>query len=381
MVAGEDDAGGAADGNPASGLEGLGGLVDEEGAELHSFKQSRAGADEGAGDDAGLSEDVAADADGEFGLAALQSLQFLVAGCAAALVGPHLADGLAYGPELRIVGMGLEAPLIGEAQHLVVDARWIADAQHVDATVDELFANPVDGGVALCAHQHLALAHQHLVDGLHEGRCLARSWWSVHHFHVLGLQHFVDGLLLRGVEPGEAHRLERELSRRLVAVEEVAQVGQTVVLGMDDAVEGIEHHAVGGLVEEKLHADGIGRTLNVELMSLGNDHHHAVAVDIAHLGREGEIAYGAVLLHGEEHHGLAEFEVVGDVGVGGARHLNRHLVECVVGAAAHGEGKPRVATLHLAAHAHGLRLLSVGFLLHGVFHLEQGALLQQRLYR
>ena len=72
----------------------------------------------------------------------------------------------------------------------------------------------------------------------------------MHHFHVFGLQHLVDRFLLRGVEPRETHGGEGEPLGGLVAVEEVAQVGQPVVLGMDDTVEGIKHHPVGGLIEE-----------------------------------------------------------------------------------------------------------------------------------
>ena len=276
--------------------------------------------------------------------------------------------------------MGLEAALIGEAQHLVVHAGGVAYAQHIDAAVDQLLAYPVHGGVALCADHHLALAHQRLVDGFHESGGLAGAGRAMHHLHVLGLQHLVDGFLLCGVEPREAHGLEGERLGGLVAVEEVAQIGQPVVLGANHTVEGVEHHAVGGLVEEQLHAHGIGAALDVELVSLWHGHDHAVAVDIAHLGGEREVAQGFVLVHGEEHHGLAKLEVVLDVGVGGARHLQGHLVERIVGAAAHGEGKPRVATLHLAPHSHRLRLLAIGFLLRCVFHLEQRALLLQCLY-
>ena len=40
---------------------------------------------------------------------------------------PQVAYGFADAPQLRIVGMRLEAPLVGEAQHLVVHTRGIAD--------------------------------------------------------------------------------------------------------------------------------------------------------------------------------------------------------------------------------------------------------------
>ena len=38
--------------------------------------------------------------------------------------------------------MGLEATLVGEGEHLVIDAGRIADAQDIDATVYEFFGDP-----------------------------------------------------------------------------------------------------------------------------------------------------------------------------------------------------------------------------------------------
>ena len=52
-------------------------------------------------------------------------------------VGAQVANGFADGPQVRIVRVSLEASLIGKRQHLVVDAGGVANAQYIDATVDE----------------------------------------------------------------------------------------------------------------------------------------------------------------------------------------------------------------------------------------------------
>ena len=381
VVAGEDDAVGPADGYPTGGLERLRGLVDEERGKLLTFKQTVSRTHQGAGDDTRLAEELRIDAYLQFGSPRLQPLQFLVIVLAPPLVVlAQFAYGLAYGPQLRIVGMGLEAALIGEAEHLVIDACGIADAQHVDAAVDELLADPVDGHIALRANQHLTLAHQRLVDGLDERRGLAGAWRTVHHLHILGPQHLVDGPLLRLVEPGKRHGVEAEPLGRHIRIEQVAQVGQPVALGVDDAVEGIEHRTVARLVKRQLYADGLFAALQVERVALGNDDHHAVAIDIRHGAGEREIAdawLGIVACagHAEEEHGLAELEVMGDILVGGAENLNSHLIERVVERRPYAQRKPRIAPLHLAPDAHGFGLLAKRFLLGLIFYLEQQTLL------
>ena len=72
--------------------------------------------------------------------------------------------------------------------------------------------------------------------------------------------------------------------RGLTRMKEVAQVSQTAVLALDDAVEGIEHHAVGSLVERQLHAYGVLTALQLEHLVLVECHHHAVAVNVSHRG-------------------------------------------------------------------------------------------------
>ena len=112
--------------------------------------------------------------------------------------------------------MSLKLSLVGEAKHLVVDTGWIADAQDVDATVDEFFGYPVDGHIALSADKHLTLAHKGFVDGLNESGGLSGAGRTVDDGHILGPQHLIDGAFLGGVEPGEAHRGKGKLPGFLV---------------------------------------------------------------------------------------------------------------------------------------------------------------------
>ena len=150
VVAGEDDAGHPTDGDPAGRFEGLCRLVDEEGAEFLAFEQAVGRTHEGTGDDTGLAEELGIDADLQFGGPFFEAFEFLVVAVAAPFtVGAEVANGLADAPKEGIVGVCLKAPLVGEGEHLIVDAGRVADAENVDATVDEFFRDPVDGHVAL----------------------------------------------------------------------------------------------------------------------------------------------------------------------------------------------------------------------------------------
>ena len=140
-------------------------------------------------------------------------MEFLVATFAMAT---QVADGFADGPQLCVVRVCLETPLVGKRQHLVVHSGGIADTQHVDAPIHQFFTNPIDSHIALCTHQHLVFAHQRLADGLYQCRRLARSRGTMYDSHILGSQHHVDGLLLRSVQIGKVQGREDKGLRFLV---------------------------------------------------------------------------------------------------------------------------------------------------------------------
>ena len=62
-------------------------------------------------------------------------------------------------------------------------------------------------------------------------------------------------------------------------IEEVAEVAQAP-FGADDAVEGLEHHLVAGLVEKELDADMLCALDIDELAVVGNGDYHALAIDV-----------------------------------------------------------------------------------------------------
>ena len=214
--------------------------------------------------------------------------------------------------------------------------------------------------------------------GLYERGGLAGAWRAVDYGHVLGAQHLVDGLLLRGVEVWEAHRGKGPALRFAPRVEEVAQVGQPP-LGPHGAVERVEHEAVARLVERELHAHVGGGLQRGPVGSVAEGDNHAVAVGIAHRGGETEVSK-VWRIDAEKHYRPAVLEVVLNLGVGGAEHFYARLVERVVVGAAGAQRPPCVAALHLAPHAHGLRLAAELLLLRVVFQLEQGALALQFEY-
>ena len=300
---------------------------------------------------------------------------------------PHLADVAPQLPQLGVVRVVGKAVLIGETQHFVIDACGIADAQYGHTAIHEFLADPIDGGIALGTHEHLRLAHERLVDGLDQRRCLARAGWAVQHAHVLGSQHIVDGALLARIQPRKTHGVKRECCCGLVGVEQVAQVGQAVALGLDDALQGVKHHAVARLVKEQLHANGLLRVLQFQRVALGDGGHHAVAVNIRYAAREAEVVDSGRLLEiacrrlgTEEHNRPAVLEVVVDLLVALAGHLDAVLVQGVVIGAADLEREPGVATCHLARQPDVLGHLAIGLLLLLVFHPEQFPLLLQQHY-
>ena len=137
MVASKDDTTDTAHGNPAGSLQGLSSFVDEQGAELLSFQQTTATAHKGRGNDTCLAKEVAVDANLQLRGATFQAFQLLMKTLVTPFaMAPQLADSLSDGPELRVVRMRLEASLVGERQHLIVDFTGIADAQNIDATID-----------------------------------------------------------------------------------------------------------------------------------------------------------------------------------------------------------------------------------------------------
>ena len=159
MIAGKDDAGAAADGNPAGSFQGLGGLVDKQRAKLLTVKQSVGRPYQRASDDTRLAEELGIDTYLKLGGALLEALHLLVVLVVAPLaVSTQVAYGLADSPQQFVVGVALKASLIGEGEHLVVDARRVADTKHGYAAVDELLADPVYSHVALSAYQHLRFA-------------------------------------------------------------------------------------------------------------------------------------------------------------------------------------------------------------------------------
>ena len=306
-------------------------------------------------------------------------------------VAAQLADGLAQGPQLRVVRVSLKTPLIGKAKHLVVHTSGVSQAQHVDTPVYQLLRDPVHGHVALCTYQHLTLAHQRLAYGLNECRRLARPWGSVHHSDVLGAQHLIDGLLLRGVQIGKVQGLEGQrlglhavaldtvLGRVPGGIEQVAQIGQTP-LGTYGAVECLHHQPVAGLVERQLYAQPLGSLQVDKGCRVRHGHHHTVTDDVAYHARKTEVpdacrAHVVFVVEREERHWPAELKDMLHVGVGSTYHLHRQLVQRVIVAALETQGPPRLPAFHLPAYADALGLLPVGSLLGLVLQLQQQSLL------
>ena len=157
MVAGQDDASGLLDGNPAGGFERLGGFVDEQGREFLTGQYAVGTACQRAGNDPRFVEQAFVDGDFQFGSPVAQAGYLLVKGFTARrrAAGVQVADGFADGPKGGVKRMCFETPFVGERQHLVIHARRVAHAQHSHTPVGQFLRNPVYGHVALGAYQYL----------------------------------------------------------------------------------------------------------------------------------------------------------------------------------------------------------------------------------
>ena len=272
--------------------------------------------------------------------------------------------------------MALESAFVGEGQHLVVHTGGIADAEHVDTMINQFLADPIHCHIALGTHQHLRLAVEGLVDGFHEGGGLACAWRPVDNGHILGQQHLIHGLLLCGVEPGEGQGLEHIFLRLAHACEDVAKFGQTVVLGIDGIVQGMEHGAVARFVEIELDTQSLTVLHVNQGLAAWEHHHHPTGVfHAAHRAAVAEVVALAILAHAEKADRLAVFKEASVVVlvVGAVLYLHHQLVEGVVVAASTVDGIPAQATANAGGKAHTFGLLLVFGFLGFVFLLQQRA--------
>ena len=99
--------------------------------------------------------------------------------------------------------MGSETAFVAAIEHVGADTHGVADAQDGDSAEGELFANPVDSGVAGGADEDLCFALEGFDDGFDEGGGFAGAGGAVDDGDLLGLDDALDGVLLAGVEPGE----------------------------------------------------------------------------------------------------------------------------------------------------------------------------------
>ena len=121
--------------------------------------------------------------------------------------------------------MGSEAAFVAAIKHVGADTHGVADAEDGDSAEGELFANPVDSGVAGGADEDLCFALEGFDDGFDEGGGLAGAGRAVDDGYVLAGHDAVDGHLLMAIEPRQADMgyLER-LGHGAAAVENLAEL-------------------------------------------------------------------------------------------------------------------------------------------------------------
>ena len=133
MVASQDYPVGFADGYPTGGFQGLGGFVNEQGAELHAHEHSIGRADQGTSDDSCFAEQGLVDADFQFRCSILQRIDFLSDVFpigSLSILRMKIANRFSDTPELWIVGVTLEPAFVSERKHLVVYSGRVPDAEY-----------------------------------------------------------------------------------------------------------------------------------------------------------------------------------------------------------------------------------------------------------
>ena len=180
---------------------------------------------------------------------------------------------------------------------------------------------------------------------------------------IFGAKHHVDGIFLSSIQVGEVHGREDKGLWLLVTIEQVTQIAQAS-FALDGTVQRFHHQTVAGLVERELDAQLLGILQIDNGETVGNGHHHAVAIDIADGARMAEVFDdGRIVIHTKERYRLSELEVVLDVGIGRTHQFNSQLVQRVIVALADLHGPPGIAALDLPRNTRLLGLLAEGLFL------------------
>ena len=210
-----------------------------------------------------------------------------------------------------------------------------------------------------------------LIDRLNERSGLARTGRAVNDGYITCTEHPVHRLLLSRVEPGEAHGVELAKACLVCSQEDIAQLSQAVAFRPQEITECLEHRTITGLVEVELHPEAVGLLHLHHGISSRHDHHHAYLVGIAHRGRKGIVVERPVGTFAEEADGAAKLKVMLYVGIFAARHLDDQLIQRIIIGTSRSSRKPAEAALHLAPHAHRLRLPLELLFLELILHTQQ----------
>ena len=366
VVAAEDDAVGFEDGGPTGRFEGLGGFVDEEGGKAAAVEDAVGRADEGGGDDASLVEEVLLDAEFEFGGAVAEFGQAGGLFARAVAVVRGLVEGAADVPEFGVVRVGSETAFVAAIKHVGADTHGVADAQDGDSAEGELFANPVDSGVAGGADEDLCFSLEGFDDGFDEGGGFAGAGRTVDDGHFLSFDDALDGL------PWKGEGRETAEGGGEGADEGFAEVDEFGVGAADGVVESVEHDSIAGGVDTGLDAeepDLGGGADGLEGGVVGYGKGEGARGDLLDVELEGEFVEGHVVVAVEEGDGFAGFEFCVGFVVGEREGDGEgELVEGVVGGVAKGDGVAAGGLLNLCGEVAGEECAGVGFLL--ILHLD-----------
>ena len=314
---------------PASGLQRLGCLVNEQCGEVAAFHEAVGAAYQRTTHHPGLLKKVCIYLDFQFRLAVAQTVGLLTFGT--------LAQRLAYVPQLVIVGVRCIAALITTVEHLVAHPQRIAHPQHMDTATHQLLADPIHRSIARCTHKHLRLTLQCLDDGLHQRSGLARPRRTVHNGHLLRLHHTLYGVLLTTVEPRKTQLWQHAERRRPLTQEHLAQPHEALILLTLRLMQSFGHHAESSVVNSQLHPQQVPFGSVVQTLSgclVGQAERHRAVTHTLHIALVRQLL-GTAIGQIKESHRLSRLEVeLHLVFVHLIAHFHRKLSQGVVGVVA-----------------------------------------------
>ena len=168
-----------------------------------------------------------------------------------------LGSGLAHRMHLAVAGVGHHSGIDGVLEQQVRHAVGVANADHVDTALGQLFSQQIHRSIGGGGHQHAPLTPNGFQNSLHQRGGFPRAGRAMDDGHVLGRDDMAHSGQLRVVEYARVKRVVGfVLSKTGLpgAQQRIAQFGQAVAMCAHDFAQGLIHLAVAHLIKSEVNA-------------------------------------------------------------------------------------------------------------------------------